>query len=73
MPPSGSSRRCLVLLLVVAIAGGFVARPAEAGKRPFAVIVAATAERHGVGPDLVHAVIAAESGHRATAQSPAGA
>ena len=30
-------------------------------------------ERHGVDPNLVHAVIAVESGYRATAQSPAGA
>ena len=40
-----------------------LARPAEA----------AAAERHGVDPDLVHAVIAVESGYRANAQSPAGA
>ena len=73
MPPSRFSRRCLVLLLLVAVATGVLPRPAEAAKRPFAVIVAAAAERHGVDPDLVHAVIAVESGWRATAQSPAGA
>ena len=73
MPPSRFSRRCLVLLLLVAVATGFLAPPAEAGTRPFAGIVAAAAERHGVDPDLVHAVIAVESGYRATAQSPAGA
>ena len=63
--------RCLVFLLLAA--AGFLARPAEAARRPFADIVAAAAERHGVDPDLVHAVIAVESGYRATAQSPAGA
>ena len=75
MPPSRFSRRCLVFLLLVAVVIGVIgviARPAEAAKRPFADIVAAAAERHGVDPDLVHAVIAVESGYRATAQSPAG-
>ena len=65
--------RCLVFLLLVASGAGFLARPAEAATRPFADIVAAAAERHGVDPDLVHAVIAVESGYRASAQSPAGA
>ena len=60
-------------LLLVAVAAGFLARPAEAGTLPFADIVDAAAERHGVDPDLVHAVIAVESAYRATAQSPAGA
>ena len=45
-------------------------RPASG---PFAGIVDSAARRHGVDPDLVHAVIAVESGYRATAQSPAGA
>ena len=71
MPTSGFPFRCLVFLLLAA--AGFLARPAEAARRPFADIVAAAAERHGVDPDLVHAVIAVESGYRATAQSPAGA
>ena len=71
MPPSRFSRRYLVLLLLVAVATGVLVRPAEAGKRPFAGIVAAAAERHGVDPDLVHAVIAVGSGYRAIArQSP---
>ena len=73
MPPSRFSDRCLVLLLLVAAGAGFLARPAEAAKRPFADIVDAAAERHGVDPELVHAVIAVESGYRASAQSPAGA
>ena len=73
LPPSHFSRRCLVLLLLVAVATGLLARPAEASKRPFAGIVDSAARRHGVDPDLVHAVIAVESGYRATAQSPAGA
>ena len=70
--PSCSPFRCFVVLLLVA-AAGLLARPAEASKRLFAGIVDAAAERHGVDPDLVHAVIAVESGYRATAQSPAGA
>ena len=52
---------------------GVLARAAEAGTRPFAGIVDSAARRYGVDPDLVHAVIAVESGYRATAQSPAGA
>ena len=72
MPPSCSAFRCFVVLLLVA-AAGLLARPADAGTRPFAGIVDSAARRHGVDPDLVHAVIAVESGYRATAQSPAGA
>ena len=71
MPPSRLCCRCLVFLLIVG--AGFLAPSAEAATRPFADIVAAAARRHGVDPDLVHAVIAVESGYRATAQSPAGA
>ncbi|MCY4028893.1 MAG: lytic transglycosylase domain-containing protein [Acidobacteria bacterium] len=73
MPPSRFARRCLVLLLLVAAGAGFLARPAEAAKRPFADIVDDAARQHGVDPDLVHAVIAVESRYRANAQSPAGA
>ena len=72
MPPSRFACRCLVLLLLV-VGAGFLAPPAEAAKRPFADIVDTAASRHGVDPDLVHAVIAVESGYRASAQSPAGA
>ena len=72
MPPSSLCRRWLVLLLLV-VGTGFLAPPAEAATRPFADIVAAAAGRHGVDADLVHAVIAVESGYRASAQSPAGA
>ena len=71
MPPSRLCRRWLVFLLLVG--AGFLAPPAEAAKRPFADVVDAAARRHGVDADLVHAVIAVESGYRATAQSPAGA
>ena len=73
MLPSRLCCRCLVFLLLVAAGAGFLARPAEAAKRPFADIVVDAARRHGVDVDLVHAVIAVESGYRATAQSPAGA
>ena len=71
MPPSLCPRRLVFLLLV--IGAGFLAPPAEAAKRPFADIIDNAARRHGVEVDLVHAVIAVESGYRATAQSPAGA
>lgn len=39
----------------------------------YAALVAAAAERHGIDPKLVHAVIRAESGYHPRAQSPAGA
>ena len=72
MPPSRFACRCLVFLLLV-VGAAFLAPPAEAARRPFADIVDDAASRHGVDPDLVHAVIAVESGYRASAQSPAGA
>jgi len=50
MPPSRFSHRCLVLLLLVAVAAGVLARPAEAGTRPFADIVAAAPERPASTP-----------------------
>ena len=73
MPPSRFACRRLVFLLLVAVGAGLLALPAEAAKQPFADIVDAAARRHGVDADLVHAVIAVESGYRASAQSPAGA
>ena len=72
-PMSRCCCRCLVLLLLFAVATGLSARPLKAATRPFADIVDAAARRHGVDPSLVHAVIAVESGYRANAQSPAGA
>ena len=72
MPPSRFACRCLVCLLLV-VGAAFLAPPTEAAKRPFADIVVDAASRHGVDPDLVHAVIAVESGYRTSAQSPAGA
>ena len=61
-----------MFLLLAAGGAGFLALPAEAARGPFADIVDAAARRHGVDPDLMHAVIA-ESGCRASAQSHAGA
>ena len=72
MLPSCSPFRCLVVLLLAA-AAGFLARPVEASTRPFAGIVDSAARRHVVDPDLVNAVIAVESGYRASTQSPADA
>ena len=37
------------------------------------MITSSSSPTHGVDPDLVHAVIAVESGYRASAQSSAGA
>ena len=71
MPPSCSPFRCFVVLLLVA-AAGLLARPAEASKRLFAGIVDSAARRHGVDPDLVHAVIAVESGTAQPRNRPRG-
>ena len=63
----------LVFLLLAAADSCFLTFPAEATDLPFADLVDTAAQRHGVDPDLVHAVIAVESGYRASAQSRAGA
>ena len=63
----------LVFLLLAAAGSCFLTVPAEASELPFANLVDTAARRHGVDPDLVHAVIAVESGYRASAQSRAGA
>ena len=66
--------RVLVAFLVLAVSGScFLTLPVEAAGLPFADLVDTAARRHGVDPNLVHAVIAVESGYRASAQSPAGA
>ena len=66
-------RVLLVFLLLAAAGSGFLTFPAEATELPFADLVDTAARRHGVDPDLIHAVIAVESGYRASAQSRAGA
>ena len=63
----------LVFLLLAAAGSYFLTLPAEAADLPFADLVDTVARRHGVDPDLIHAVIAVESGYRASAQSRAGA
>ena len=63
----------LAFLLLAAAGSCFLTLPAEATELPFADLVDTAARRHGVDPDLVHAVIAVESGYRASAQSRAGA
>lgn len=54
-------------------AAGDSRRPAAAPERPYAHLVRRAAERHGVDPRLVHAVIEVESGYRASVVSVAGA
>ena len=63
----------LVFLLLAAVGSCFLTVPAEATELPFADLVDTAAQRYGVDPDLVHAVIAVESGYRASAQSRARA
>ena len=63
----------LVFLLLAAGGSCLLTFPAEAAELPFADLVDTAARRHGVDPDLVHAVIAVESGYRASARSRAGA
>ncbi len=45
----------------------------EAPEQPFNAAVSAAAERHGLDPKLLHALIIVESGYRSRAVSPAGA
>ena len=47
--------------------------PADLSRRPYAHLVAQSAERHGVDPRLVHALIEVESSYRPDAVSGAGA
>ena len=47
--------------------------PPDLSRRPYAHLVESAAERHGVDPRLVHALIEVESGYRADAVSVAGA
>jgi Transglycosylase SLT domain len=54
-----------------AVTGVPAARPRLTG--PYADVIARAAARHGVDPDLVHAVIRAESNYRPHARSPRGA
>ena len=65
--------RVFLVFLLLAAGSCFLAFPAKAGELPFTDLVDSAGRRHGVDPDLVHAVIAVESGYRASAQSLAGA
>ena len=47
--------------------------PSDVSQRPYARLVARAADRHGVDPRLVHALIEVESGYRSDAVSAAGA
>jgi soluble lytic murein transglycosylase-like protein len=49
------------------------AQPARIGTAPFAALIQEVAERHGVDPQLVHAVVEAESNYEPRARSPKGA
>ena len=48
-------------------------RPEALSKKPFATLIRAAADRHGVADNLLHAVIQVESAYRPNAQSPRGA
>ncbi len=58
---------------VIAAAERTHARPPIIDARPFAELIETVALKHGVDPDLVHAVVQAESNYRATAKSQDGA
>lgn len=49
------------------------ATPAVIDARPFAALIETVALKHGVDPDLVHAVVLAESNYQPTARSQVGA
>jgi soluble lytic murein transglycosylase-like protein len=60
---------------VISLAPKQAAKAAHAplDSRPFAALIETVALKHGVDPELVHAVVQAESGYRANARSPVGA
>ena len=58
---------------VIAAAERTHAGPPIIDARPFAELIETVALKHGVDPDLVHAVVQAESNYRATAKSQDGA
>ena len=53
--------------------GGVAAGPVRALSGPYADVITRAAERQGLDPNLVHAVIRAESNYEPTARSPKGA
>ena len=64
-----SCRRMVVAVAVLLV----VPASARAEELPYAAVVDATAQRHGVDVMLVHAIIAVESAHNMRAVSPTGA
>jgi soluble lytic murein transglycosylase-like protein len=58
---------------VIAAAEASHAAPPVIDSRPFAELIETVALKHGIDPDLVHAVVQAESNYRASAKSHVGA
>jgi hypothetical protein len=58
---------------VIAAAEATHATPPVIDARPFAALIEAVALKHGVDPELVHAVVQAESNYRPQAKSGVGA
>ncbi|WP_328986274.1 lytic transglycosylase domain-containing protein [Thiorhodovibrio winogradskyi] len=67
-PPVPKIRRISAVTAHEPVSGTIKARRAR-----FAPLIIAEARRHGIDPNLVHAVIRAESAYRPNAKSPAGA
>lgn len=59
--------------VVPAVGAPEVARPARPLTGPYGDVIKAAATRHGVDPNLVHALIRAESNYQPRARSPRGA
>ncbi len=69
-------KKCLVAGFVFLLAGAAVsvrAAAQSASRRAYDPVVKKVAKRHGVEPDLIHAIIRAESNYESTAVSPKGA
>ena len=64
-------------LAIVSDHGGYrpqsLSAPLAARRKRYAPLIQREAARHGIDPELVHAVIRAESGYDTRARSPAGA
>lgn len=66
----------LVAGIIVLFAGGALglqALPGDAAKRTYDPVIRRVAKKHGVEPELIHAIIRAESNYESTAVSPKGA
>jgi soluble lytic murein transglycosylase-like protein len=72
----GSVKRPFVVGIVVLLAGislSLRALPQDSSRKTYDPVIRKVAKKHGVEPELIHAIIRAESNYESTAVSPKGA